>query len=133
MFLKIIKIQILKEFVYKYSEDILTVILLMNVLLANTSFSKKKFCYKKLRKKSFLRGYVKTHHRPDVIKLFLPNSCQYQARLGPILLAILHSQGKHLAQPANIQTRAKVGNTKGGSIIVPQTSCLTGLDQSVCK
>jgi hypothetical protein len=28
---------------------------------------------------------------------------------------------------------AKAGNTKGGSIIVPLTSCLTGLDYSVLE
>ena len=29
--------------------------------------------------------------------------------------------------------RVKPGNTKGGSITVPLTSCLTGLDQSVLQ
>jgi hypothetical protein len=29
--------------------------------------------------------------------------------------------------------RVKPGNTKGGSITVPLTSCLTGLDQSVLR
>jgi hypothetical protein len=33
----------------------------------------------------------------------------------------------------NAQRWACPGNTKGGSIIVPLTSCLTGLDQSVLK
>jgi hypothetical protein len=31
------------------------------------------------------------------------------------------------------QAKDKPGNTKGGSITVPLTSCLTGLDQSVLK
>ncbi len=33
--------------------------------------------------------------------------------------------------PQNIPLNTQPGNTKGGSITVPLTSCLTGLDQSV--
>jgi hypothetical protein len=36
---------------------------------------------------------------------------------------------KHL----NHYSKVKAGNTKGGSIIVPLTSCLNGLDKSVLK
>ncbi len=34
---------------------------------------------------------------------------------------------------ANIVGRVPAGNTKGGSITVPLTSCLAGLDQSVLQ
>ncbi len=34
---------------------------------------------------------------------------------------------------SNIRIDKKAGNTKGGSITVPLTSCLTGLDKSVVQ
>ncbi len=32
-----------------------------------------------------------------------------------------------------LESKARAGNTKGGSSIVPLTSCLTGLDESVLQ
>jgi hypothetical protein len=46
-----------------------------------------------------------------------------------ILEFILHLFSSHFAKTLNLQP----GNTKGGSIAVPFTSCLTGLEWSVFK
>ena len=38
-----------------------------------------------------------------------------------------------VSEVSNLLTMLESGNTKGGSITVPLTSCLTGLDQSVLQ
>ncbi len=38
-----------------------------------------------------------------------------------------------VSEASNLLTMLESGNTKGGSITVPLTSCLTGLDQSVLQ
>ncbi len=75
-------------------------------------------------------------------RFILTNPTQYSqillVRLEPTSSKAPFKINRLLAQPQiynklKVLARDKPGNTKGGSITVPLTSCLTGLDESVLQ
>ncbi len=66
----------------------------------------------------------------SLLQTFLNQSCKKFYNIGLCSFIILD---KYTGIDYSIVIYARAGKTKGGSIIVPLTSCLTGLDQSVLQ
>jgi hypothetical protein len=72
---------------------------------------------------SFVAGLVDLFH---CLKTFLYKSLILQLKLGTSTGSFVF-----LLYPHTIQLSHSAGNTKGGSITVPLTSCLTGLESAI--